>query len=129
MNALFALKNDIYPYTDSELFWSGVYMDVSNGNNKSLTLSPTWNHKFDPSGKDWSEMGFPLEQAAEILIRSIKRDNKSSDYCATHYVYAGLHIPLKRITATELIQLVAINAWEKLDQDSFTAYVACEKNN
>ncbi len=69
MNALFDFRNDIKK-DSAELYWSEVYMDVSNGNNRSLTLSPTWNHKLDQSEKYWPEIGFFLERAAEKLIAS-----------------------------------------------------------
>ena len=122
MATLYDSRTKILTYKDSDLFWSGVYIDVSNGNNSSLTLSPTWKEPLVPSGNDWLDAAF--QTAAVKLIASIK-SNPNRD-CASHYVYAAMSF--KELGTDKRIKLRAINAEGQLDQDSFTAYVACEKN-
>jgi len=124
MTTLVAEIKNIKPYFVSDLFWSGVYMDVSNGNSGSLTYSPTWKETFVPSGKDGQVMDEPFEKAAEKLIASIKSVEPRD--CASHYVYAGMSF--EELAPNNRILLRAINAEGQLDKDSFTAYVACEKN-
>ncbi len=126
MDTLFALVKNIKPYFESDLFWSGVYIDVSNGNSGSLTYSPTWKNSetLVSSGKEGQVTDAPLEKAAEKLIASIKSVEPRD--CASHYVYAGMSF--EELAPNNRILLRAINAEGQLDKDSFTAYVACEKN-
>jgi len=114
-------------YFDSDLFWTGAYLDASNGKKKDLIISPTFNHTIVPHAKDWKRMSRDLVNAAKNLIASIKVNKAPRDCGAKDHVYVGMSFP-ESTHVEGLMVFKALNAKGQMDLDSFRAYVACQKN-
>jgi len=110
-------------YNGTNLFWSGSYMDASNGQKRDLIVSSTWNRTLVSYTDDWKVMGKDLVHAAENLIASIKVHKGPRECGAKDHVYLGMSF--SEFMNDEMVIFKALNGKGQLDMDSFRAYVAC----